>query len=68
MNEKLKKTLRITIGVLLVIVGISGIFIPILPGWLIIFVGIELIGIQIVLLDRVKEYAKKQIEKTKKPK
>lgn len=64
--EKAFRILKFTLGVLAIIVGISGIILPILPGWLLIFVGIELIGIKIVFIDRIKEYIKEKIRKERK--
>lgn len=58
--------LKKIVGVVLMIVGIAGIFFPILPGWILIFVGLEIIGIRLVFFDKIKEYAKKKIEKKEK--
>jgi hypothetical protein len=52
------KALRCTLGTLLVIIGIAGIFVPIVPGWLLIFVGLALL--RVLFLKRiVKRLAKK---------
>ena len=53
-------------GLVLIVVGISGIFLPILPGWILIFIGLEFIGIQLVFVQKFKEYAKNKVRKSKK--
>lgn len=55
--------IRRVLGILFIIIGIFGIFFPILPGWLLIFVGLEIIGINLVFFDRIKSYAKSKLDK-----
>ncbi len=62
MQQEVLRIVRIVFGLLLVLIGIAGVVLPILPGWILIFVGIELLGIQLVFLDKIKEYAKKKLE------
>ena len=58
---------RITLGVLLVIVGFIGLFLPIIQGLLCIFLGLTLLSVDIPaakrLRDRVLVYMRKQEEK-----
>ena len=68
MNKQLIATARTIFGAVLVGVGILGIFLPILPGWILIFVGIELLGIQIVFIENIKDFIKKKLAETKKTK
>ena len=42
MKKKIKKYIKITFGTLLILVGIAGLFLPVLPGIAMIFVGISL--------------------------
>lgn len=56
MYANLKPILRITAGVILLLLGIIGLFLPILQGWLLIFIAIPLIH---------PEYGKKMVEKLK---
>lgn len=58
--------LRKVFGVILILVGITGIVLPILPGWILIFVGLELIGLQLVFFDKFKAFVKSKIEGVKK--
>ncbi len=43
MKKKIKKFIRITFGMLLIIVGIAGLFLPILQGVAMIIFGISLV-------------------------
>jgi len=61
MYKEILRISRIVFGILLVLIGIVGVFMPILPGWILIFVGIELVGIQLVFLDKIKKYVKTKI-------
>lgn len=60
------KNLRTAFGIFLILFGISGIILPIIPGWLLIILGIELAGFNFVFYDRIKAYAQKKMEKNKK--
>ena len=66
MKSSILRVIRIVTGLILLSIGVSGIFLPILPGWLLIFVGIELLGLHLVFLDQIKEFVKKQLGRSKK--
>jgi uncharacterized protein YqgC (DUF456 family) len=68
MKNNFLRIIRIIAGAVLLVIGVSGIFLPILPGWLLIFVGIELLGFHLVFLDQIKEYVKEQLGQSKKSK
>jgi uncharacterized protein YqgC (DUF456 family) len=42
-------------------IGLVGLLAPILPGWLLIFVGLALLGINLPFLDRAKERVTRKI-------
>jgi len=67
---KIKKVnmVRRIFGIILIVTGLAGLALPILPGWLMIFIGLELIGLHLVFFDRIKEYAKRKINEMKKKK
>ncbi len=48
-RPRVKKSL----GVFLVIVGIVGLIVPIVPGAPIVFIGLELLGFRLLFLDKV---------------
>ena len=56
-----KKTFFLVLGVTLIVIGVVGIFLPILQGLLIIFAGLFLIGEykNIKIVDDITTYIKK---------
>lgn len=68
MEQQVKKNLKRVLGVFLVVFGIAGIILPILPGWWVIPIGLELLGWRLII-DRKKPW--KEIitlkEKTQEP-
>ena len=51
--------LRFVIGAILIPVGIAGIVLPALPGWLLIFVGIELVGLGFLIPVPIRKLMEK---------
>lgn len=43
LSQMLKRAFKISIGVVFIIVGIAGLFLPVLPGILPIFIGVAFI-------------------------
>jgi len=56
---------RKTFGVALVVIGVIGIVLPILPGWILIFIGLSLLGVEIYYVEKIKSYAKEKIKRKK---
>lgn len=65
LTKKEKSTIRKVIGVVVILVGIAGLILPIIPGWLLIFVGLELVGLELVFFEKIKAFVKKKLEKSK---
>lgn len=63
MKTKGSILIRRVLGITAIAIGILGIFFPFLPGWLLIFIGLEIIGINLVFFDRIKAYVKSKLEK-----
>jgi uncharacterized protein YqgC (DUF456 family) len=57
MEATVKKNLRRALGIFLVIFGIVGLILPILPGVWVIPIGIELLGWRLII-DRKKPWRK----------
>jgi uncharacterized protein YqgC (DUF456 family) len=53
-NLKNKSSLKKTIGILLIIVGILALVTPFTPGAWLIFVGLEFMGIRVLFWDKIK--------------
>jgi O-antigen/teichoic acid export membrane protein len=58
--EKIKKKtkLKIFIGIFLVIIGLLVHLIPLAPGALIIVIGLEFLGVRLLVQNKLKKYFK----------
>ncbi len=56
MQDKARITLRTTVGIILIVIGLAGIILPILPGWWVALIGLELLGWKLVI-DRHKPWS-----------
>ena len=55
------KIVSITIGSLLILLGIAGLFLPILQGWLMIFAGLALLSPHSVRARRLLTWLKEKL-------
>lgn len=55
MLQKAKTTLRTIFGVFLIVFGIAGMILPILPGWWVALIGLQILGWKLVI-DRQKPW------------
>lgn len=55
MQVKAKATLRTIVGVFLIVFGIAGMILPMLPGWWVALLGLEILGWKLVI-DRHKPW------------
>lgn len=58
----IKKTLRITSGIGLVVLGILGLILPIMPGWIFLIPGLVILGDYFPPVRRLVGWAKKKAE------
>lgn len=49
MEKEVKKNLKRALGIFLVIFGIAGLILPILPGWWVIPIGLEILGWRLII-------------------
>ena len=56
MEAKAKTTLRTGLGIFLIIFGLAGMILPILPGWWVALIGLEILGWKLVI-DRHKPWS-----------
>ncbi len=54
-RPKIKKV----IGVILILVGLAALFTPLTPGSWVAIIGLELLGMRILLFDKLKNWKKK---------
>jgi uncharacterized membrane protein YbaN (DUF454 family) len=59
----LRKTLRILSGLGLVIVGIIGLIMPIMPGWVFLIPGLVILAEYFPALRRLVDWAKRAYER-----
>lgn len=62
MNARLKKIWEIIFGTGLILVGIAGLFLPILPGWALIVPGLIVLGKHIPPIARLTLWGMHKIE------
>ena len=55
MQQNVKTTLRTSLGIFLIVFGIAGMILPILPGWWVALIGLEILGWKLVI-DRHKPW------------
>jgi len=55
MQQKTRSTLRIALGIFLIVFGVAGMILPVLPGWWIALIGLQLLGWKLVI-DRHKPW------------
>jgi len=63
-EEKALYAIKITLGILLIAAGIAGLFLPIIPGILLIIIGLVLLGNRKIksLLSRIIRKIKKKFK------
>lgn len=52
-----RRTLRLGAGVILLGLGLVGLLMPIMPGWLLIFVGLAVLGVRLPFMESIKRRA-----------
>ena len=55
--------LRKAAGTILLLIGLAGLLLPILPGWLLIFIGLALLGVKVPYADRLLEHARRRLRR-----
>ena len=58
--EPIKKFVLAVVGILIIIVGIIGCFLPFLPGLALILLGLTVMGKQAMVLDPIKKWLEKR--------
>jgi len=57
--ERLKSAGKFAGGIVLILVGIFGLVMPILPGFVLIYFGLELLGFGLVIREIIHKYRTK---------
>ena len=61
------RVLRASAGTVLLVIGLAGLLLPILPGWLLIFVGLALLGVELPFVDRLAGYSRDWLKQRSRP-
>ncbi|OGH67682.1 MAG: hypothetical protein A3C15_02655 [Candidatus Magasanikbacteria bacterium RIFCSPHIGHO2_02_FULL_50_9b] len=64
-SERAKAVLKLVAGVLLIIGGLVGLVVPIIPGLVLLYLGLELLGFGLVIRTLVKKYTNIDLSKPK---
>ena len=59
------KMARATLGVVLLIIGIIGLFMPVLPGWLLIIPGLAVLARDFAWAERLHHAVKERFERAR---
>ncbi len=62
MGTGLRKVWRITAGVGLILIGIVGLILPVMPGWVFIIPGLVILSEHSPRIKRVLEWARRKFE------
>lgn len=54
-----KPKIKKVIGIILILVGLAALITPLTPGSWLIFIGLELLGVHVLLPDRLKFWKRK---------
>lgn len=49
----IRPRLRKTVGILLIILGFAGVILPVIPGAILLFIGLEFLGLRFLFVDRM---------------
>lgn len=60
----MRHALRVGLGVVLVLVGITGLILPIMPGWVFLIPGLVILGDYFPPIKRLLHWAKEKAEKS----
>jgi len=61
------RIVRISLGTILILLGIPGLVLPILQGWLFLALGALLLSVDVPLFDRLVRWIEERVPPVKKP-
>lgn len=63
----MRRLLRLSLGTILIILGISGLALPILQGWLFLALGALILSVDLPVFERVVRRLEEKVPLVKKP-
>jgi uncharacterized protein YqgC (DUF456 family) len=64
-SARAKAVLKLVAGVALIACGLVGLILPIIPGFVLLYLGLELLGFGLVIRTLVKKYTNIDLSKSK---
>ena len=61
------RLVRISLGTILILLGIPGLVLPILQGWLFLALGAVLLSVDVPFFDRMVRWIERKVPPVKKP-
>lgn len=61
----MRAILRISFGIILVLLGIAGLILPVMPGWVFLLPGLMILAEYFPPIQRLVDWAKAKVEKAK---
>ena len=55
-----KPKIKKTIGIILILIGLTALFTPLTPGSWLVFIGLQLLGLQILLSNKLLKFFKRK--------
>jgi uncharacterized protein len=63
----MRRIVRISLGVVLILLGIPGLVLPVLQGWLFLALGALLLSVDLTFFDRLVRWIEEKVPPVKKP-
>jgi uncharacterized protein len=63
----MRRIIRNSLGVILILLGIPGLILPVLQGWLFLAVGAMLLSVDVPFFDRMVRWIEEKVPSLKKP-
>jgi uncharacterized membrane protein YbaN (DUF454 family) len=63
----MKRLIRIALGAICILLGIPGLVLPILPGWLFLALGFLLLSVDLPFFERLVLWVEKRVPRLKEP-
>ncbi len=63
----MRRIIRLSLGIILILLGIPGLVLPILQGWLFLALGALLLSVDIPIFERLVDWIGERVPRVKEP-